>query len=222
MSLCTLSLRVLCLAGIGVALALGPAGAADEPPVPRVDLPADLAFQSSPDSPAPVVFRHWTHVALQGGRCDGCHIRLFRILEPTRHAAHEEMDAGQGCGACHDGERAFATADDDACLSCHGGESALGPLPAAPEGRLLGISTLAASPDSPGAVRFDHAPHLAAGTVCSGCHPALAPMQAGSRAASKEQMLAGAGCGACHDGERAFGVDDDRCERCHDTREDQP
>jgi c(7)-type cytochrome triheme protein len=204
---------------VGLTLALGPAGSADEP---RVELPADAVFESSPDSPAPVLFRHWVHVALQGGRCDGCHTRLFSILAPTRRASHEEMDAGRGCGSCHDGGRAFGTGDGEACLSCHGGESSLAPLPAAPEGRLLGASTLAQSEDSFGPVRFDHASHLAGSQVCSSCHPALAEMRAGSAATSKDRMLEGEGCGACHDGERAFGVDDDRCERCHDLGEDGP
>jgi c(7)-type cytochrome triheme protein len=215
----TLSPRALFAAGVGVVLVVGPALAAGPP---RVELPPDSVYQASPDSPAPVVFRHWTHVALQGNLCDGCHIGLFRILAPARSARHEEMDAGQGCGSCHDGERAFATRDDDACLYCHGGESPLAPLPPAPEGRLLGASTLATSADSLGPVRFDHRVHLGSGALCTSCHPALAPMQAGSAPASKEQMLEGASCGTCHDGERAFGVDDERCERCHDTGEDQP
>lgn len=193
-------------------VALFAAGPADEP---RVDLPADTVYASNPDSPAPVVFRHWTHVALQGGRCDGCHVGLFRMLEPTRRTSHEAMDAGRDCGACHDGTRAFATSDADACLSCHGDESPFAPLPPAPGGRLLGASRLSASEDSPGPVRFDHRSHLATGLVCTSCHPALAPMRSGSAGASKEAMLSGASCGACHDGQRAFGVDDDRCDVCH-------
>jgi c(7)-type cytochrome triheme protein len=208
--------RALIGAGIAATLGLATVRGADEP---RVVLPADPVYDGAPDSPGAVVFRHWTHVALAGDRCDGCHTSLFRILEPTRHALHEEMDAGRGCGSCHDGERAFATQDGDACLTCHDGESPLGPLPAAPEGRLLGTSKLTQSADSIGPVAFDHASHLAAGSVCTTCHPALAPMQSGT-AASKDQMLEGASCGACHDGERAFGVDDDRCERCHEIGED--
>jgi c(7)-type cytochrome triheme protein len=217
MSLLRMASHAALVTGVGVALSLGAARAADEP---RVELPPDPVYSTSEDSPAPVVFRHWTHVPLEGNRCDGCHIGLFKILEPTRQATHEEMDAGQSCGTCHDGQRAFATQDGDACLNCHGGESPLAPLPAAPEGRLLGASDLAQSEDSLGAVRFDHAAHIATGAVCTSCHPALAPMLAGSAPGSKDQLLEGAGCGACHDGEQAFGVDDERCERCHDTGED--
>jgi c(7)-type cytochrome triheme protein len=211
MSLLRLAVGLACLAGVSALPVIG-AATADGPP--RVELPPDLSYTRSADSPAPVVFRHWVHVALSGNRCDGCHPATFRIVHPDRQASHEQMDAGEGCGTCHDGEHAFGSTDEDACLYCHGGESPLAPMPAAPEGRLLGTSTLAFSPDSIGPVRFDHAVHLGDAATCSACHPRLAPMGTGSPSPSKDEMLGGAGCGACHDGTRAFGVDEE-CERCH-------
>jgi len=181
---------------------------------PRVELPSDVSYTRSPDSPAAVIFNHWVHVPLSGNRCDGCHPQPFRLVYPERKASHDEMDEGQGCGTCHDGQRAFGTTDEDACLYCHGGESPLAPLPLAPEGRLLGTTYLASSPESIGPVRFDHATHLRDAAVCSDCHRRLAPMSSGSVSVSKDEMLSGAGCGSCHDGSRAFGVDEE-CDRCH-------
>jgi len=215
------------IAVLGVALATGFVAApqADERRAaesPRVELPPDLTYDGSPDSPAPVVFRHWTHVPLAAGRCDGCHPGRFRLVYPTRSVLHTEMDSGGACGSCHDGVRAFSTRDDETCHYCHSDDSPFSPLPEPPDGRLLGATLLRWSEDSPDLVVFDHAVHLLNGGRCSDCHPALAPMLSGLPGPTKEQMLEGASCGACHDGDRAFGVDDERCERCHQGDGEQP
>lgn len=84
-------------------------------------LPADHQFPQADGSPGKVTFSHASHVDPATPACIACHPGSFRILEkgktsnadPIRHA---QMEAGAGCGACHDGKRAFGL---DACDTCH-------------------------------------------------------------------------------------------------------
>ncbi len=74
---------------------------------------------------------------------------------------------------------------------------------------------------SPGAVTFRHTSHVKARAPdCTVCHPRLFKLgQAGETADGSPmrhaRMKSGAQCGACHDGEKAFGLED--CEQCHET-----
>ena len=113
--------------------ATGPAGQPQPPEtlaagagggVSKVELrlPADLTFASNPDAPAPVLFRHETHVDASAPRCTGCHPEPFSILKRERRVSHAEMDEGRQCGICHDGRAAFKASDSDACEFCHSGE----------------------------------------------------------------------------------------------------
>ena len=106
--------------------AAGVSGAAESavsPPRPapgvEVRLPSDLAFAANPDAPAPVMFRHETHVDTTAPRCTGCHPGTFPILKRGGPVTHADMEAGRSCGACHDGRAAFSAADSDACEFCH-------------------------------------------------------------------------------------------------------
>ena len=91
-------------------------------PAPEVRLPADVTYSEADGSPGPVVFSHTFHVPLAQERCLSCHPGLFSILQPTRGLAHEVMNAGRQCGACHDGRQAGGV--EEACDHCHrmGGE----------------------------------------------------------------------------------------------------
>lgn len=77
------------------------------------------------------------------------------------------------------------------------------------------------SEKSPGAVTFRHKTHVQSGAPdCSTCHPRLFKInQAGATAngapIQHAVMKKGAQCGACHDGDKAFGLDD--CEQCHEA-----
>ncbi len=95
-------------------------------PPPRADvelvsLPADLVFDRTVGAEMAVVFRHTSHVEFAGRRCIACHPAPFRMLAPERKAEHPEMDEGGSCGSCHDGQRAFATTDEESCEICHVG-----------------------------------------------------------------------------------------------------
>ena len=75
------------------------------------------------------------------------------------------------------------------------------------------------SKDAPGPVRFDHKTHAErVENKCVSCHTGIFRILHPTRRTTHAAMEAGRSCGACHDGKRAFGVQDaERCETCHDT-----
>ena len=50
---------------------------------------------------------------------------------------------------------------------------------------------------------------------CDACHDSLFEMKLGGTLVTKDLMREGKVCGACHDGQLAFGSDFQSCERCH-------
>jgi c(7)-type cytochrome triheme protein len=88
-------------------------------------------------------------------------------------------------------------------------------LPKLPDGQKL-----AKSADSPGQVTFNHVTHVDdAKPDCTVCHSKLFPIVKGSSAPrtpiTHELMDKGGKCGACHNGKKAFALDD--CEGCHEA-----
>lgn len=195
---------------IGVSGASPGAWAAGAPRA-SLRLPADRVFNDSPDAPAPATFRHTTHVVLAKWRCLACHPLPFKMLTRELRPSHAEMDAGHQCGLCHDGRRAFATSDGDACESCHGAPASGDPF-AKP--------IILAHPQAPAPVVFPHARHAAVLGRCSDCHPGLFQRQVSGRRYTKQALVVGQACGKCHNGKQAISVEDERCERCH--KEDPP
>lgn len=84
--------------------------------------------------------------------------------------------------------------------------------------RLPGELKLARSADSPGQVVFDHGTHVdASKPSCTPCHPRefrILKTNAGARPIVHENFNKGRQCGSCHDGKKAFKVEDD-CTYCH-------
>jgi len=68
-----------------------------------------------------VVFDHKIHTMDAGLDCDSCHDELFEMEAGTAEEDEEFTMAtlyeGGYCGACHDGETAFAS--DTRCTACH-------------------------------------------------------------------------------------------------------
>jgi c(7)-type cytochrome triheme protein len=182
------------------------APAAAVTPTPTVRFPADRTLTDSPDSPGAVVFRHSTHFALAGNRCLACHPAPFKMLKRTFRGKHAEMDAGHACGQCHDGKRAFGTADESACATCHGAAPAADPMAA--------VLAIPRSADSPGPVAFDHRTHVRAAGKCSACHPRPFAAAATRKPRAAGVLHAKTACGQCHDGKGAFSVEE-RCDGCH-------
>jgi c(7)-type cytochrome triheme protein len=76
---------------------------------------------------------------------------------------------------------------------------------------------LAKSADSPGQVTFNHFTHVdEANPSCTSCHSSLFPILKSSPRPKYTHEVMGKGqlCGACHDGKKAFALDDD-CSACH-------
>ena len=62
-----------------------------------------------------VTFPHSSHIEMFS--CDECHPDLFKAERGANKATMEDMENGEFCGACHDGDTAFNVAED--CDSCH-------------------------------------------------------------------------------------------------------
>lgn len=88
-----------------------------------------------------------------------------------------------------------------------------------PEVRLPPDVTYRSDETSPGPVVFSHSTHVPlADDRCTGCHPALFPILRPTGKITHAEMSAGRKCGACHDGVKASGIDDD-CAHCHQSGE---
>jgi c(7)-type cytochrome triheme protein len=61
-----------------------------------------------------VVFSHELHASMFG--CKECHDRLFKMKASPGKMTMAEMYQGKLCGACHNGQMAFASTD---CQKCH-------------------------------------------------------------------------------------------------------
>lgn len=70
-----------------------------------------------------VVFYHKTHTMDAGLDCDSCHDGLFEMAAGTAEEnddfTMESLYKGNYCGACHDGDMAFAS--NTRCTTCHVG-----------------------------------------------------------------------------------------------------
>ena len=81
----------------------------------------DIVFQVDDESRGtpPAVFPHWAHRIRY--KCYACHPVLFEMKAGAHTVTMEEMNTGQSCGACHNGETAWGIGFDT-CNRCHIGE----------------------------------------------------------------------------------------------------
>lgn len=155
------------------------------------------------DKPTKVVFLHRTHTDDIGLECSACHDDIFAmqrgVAQKSGKLTMAALAEGQFCGACHDGDTAFASNSN--CAACH----------IAPEGDITW--------EEPSKVVFGHAAHVDdMGLECSACHDAIFTMKSGAATESGTFTMAafaeGKYCGACHNGNDAFASDSD-CSTCH-------
>ncbi|HUJ73774.1 MAG TPA: cytochrome c3 family protein, partial [bacterium] len=85
---------------------------------PAAAAPPPVTFAGAAGSPGPVTFAHQIHLA-RGLTCSNCHPALFKMQEGGLALTMDKMAAGQFCGACHNGKRAFSVMDGDKCFTCH-------------------------------------------------------------------------------------------------------
>ena len=94
----------------------------------------------------------------------------------------------------------------------------LGGVGAAEQLRMPPDFTFQGAPGSPGPVVYSHEIHQAFADKCTACHIRLFPILSPTRHVSHSAMEAGKLCGACHNGQMAFGpTDPASCEKCHST-----
>lgn len=87
---------------------------------------------------------------------------------------------------------------------------------AAEQLRLPPDLTYSKAEGSPGKVVFSHQLHTAVADKCTACHIQLFRMLRPTRQVTHADMEAGKSCGACHNGQMAFGPTDAAgCPRCH-------
>ncbi len=71
-----------------------------------------------------VTFSGQSH-ASAGNQCTDCHDMtggaggVFQMKYGTSKLTMAEMNEGKGCGTCHNGQKAFSTAEPATCTKCH-------------------------------------------------------------------------------------------------------
>jgi c(7)-type cytochrome triheme protein len=88
-----------------------------------------------------VIFHHKTHTMDAGLECDSCHDEegeMFEmvagLIEDNEDFTMQALYDGKYCGACHDGEMAFAS--NSRCTTCHIGVKGYN--------RMIGVAPVAA------------------------------------------------------------------------------
>ena len=156
------------------------------------------------DKPTKVVFEHRTHTDTLGLACVECHGELFAmqrgVAQKSGKLTMASLAEGKFCGACHDGETAFAS--DTNCAACH----------TLPEDPIVWIKPVKA-------VTFYHKTHTEEyGLECDSCHSEAFAMKKGAAVKSgnftMKSLYSGLYCGKCHDGETAF-ASNTLCNTCH-------
>lgn len=159
--------------------------------------------------PVDEMFSHKSHVIEYGLSCDSCHPDLF---QRKRGAAMENgdytmasLESGLYCGACHDGDTAFNTTDEETCVTCHGSNM------------IQPDQIVFTKPVK--AVIFSHSEHVEMGFECSSCHNDVFKMKLGAAEEKPEKftmqaLYDGKYCGVCHNGDDAF-ASDTMCTTCH-------
>lgn len=88
-------------------------------------IPPDFTYEQGKESPGTVTFSHAKHKE-DIEKCTGCHTKIFKMKRgQTGIPIMAKMEAGEQCGACHNGKTkvkdkaVFATNDKQACEKCH-------------------------------------------------------------------------------------------------------
>lgn len=143
-----------------------------------------------------VVFSHSRHLKIKemNRNCRACHDAIFD-LKKKKHYTMSDMKKGKSCGTCHNGEKAFSTAE---CSACHQTKEIIYHVKAT------------------GPTRFSHKTHLAKSANCDVCHPSIY-VAGPNKHVTMTAMEKGTSCGACHNSRQAFSLKE--CSKCHPVQE---
>jgi c(7)-type cytochrome triheme protein len=64
-----------------------------------------------------VNFSHDAHITKYKQKCGDCHYRIYTTTVQRKDVTMAQMQKGQSCGVCHDGQRAFDV--KGSCNKCH-------------------------------------------------------------------------------------------------------
>jgi len=79
--------------------------------------PADFDFAGG--SEGKVTYGHEKHAA-KNPKCTDCHTKIFKMAKGQRTAFKmADMEKGQACGTCHNGQAAFSVKEKADCAKCH-------------------------------------------------------------------------------------------------------
>ncbi len=78
-------------------------------------VPAGKTVEYKDGKTGKVIFDGKKH-ADAGNKCNDCHPKLFQMKKGASKITMKDMKAGQNCGACHNGEKAFKA---NVCKKCH-------------------------------------------------------------------------------------------------------
>lgn len=82
-------------------------------------VPAGKTVEFDGKGAGKVVFDGKIH-ADKGNKCADCHQSgLFKMKKGSTVLTMKDMEAGKGCGACHNGTKAFGVKDAASCAKCH-------------------------------------------------------------------------------------------------------
>ncbi|MBI2987823.1 MAG: cytochrome c3 family protein [Deltaproteobacteria bacterium] len=86
----------------------------------EVPVPPDFSYEETKPLGA-VPFSHKFHVTAKKLQCPECHTKVFQMkkMAASKDMTMAKLNAGEFCGKCHDGKKAFATKDAKDCSRCH-------------------------------------------------------------------------------------------------------
>lgn len=86
----------------------------------EVPVPPDFSYEDTkPLGPTP--FSHKSHVTEKKLQCPECHTKIFQMkkMAASKEMTMTKLNAGEFCGACHNGKKAFSTKEAKDCAKCH-------------------------------------------------------------------------------------------------------
>src|SRR3990172_11648738 len=86
----------------------------------QVPVPPDFSYEETKPLGA-VPFSHKFHVTEKKLQCPDCHTKVFQMkkMAASKDMTMAKLNAGEFCGKCHNGKKAFATKEAKDCAKCH-------------------------------------------------------------------------------------------------------